>query len=102
MEGSAVEDLGAPESWEVADLDEAMSRLMLPSSSPKKNSKSLDHSLADAASGSHSSSASFPSLSASASSTIDRASEDVINQVDQFLREALHNPRERLSSKLFI
>lgn len=98
MEGSAVEDLGAPESWEVADLDEAMSRLMLPSSSSSKNSKSLDHSVADAAPAYHFSSASFPSLSASASSTLDRVSEDAINQVDQFLREALHNPRERLSS----
>lgn len=97
MEGSAVEDLGAPESWEVADLDEAMSRLMLPSSSSSKNSKSLDHSVADAAPAYHFSSASFPSLSASASSTLDRVSEDAINQVDQFLREALHNPRERLS-----
>lgn len=104
MEGSAVEDLGAPESWEVADLDEAMSRLMLPphSSSPKKNSKSLDHSVADASPASHFSSASFPSASSLNSSTLDRVSEDVINQVDQFLREALHNPRERLSSKLFI
>ena len=100
MEGSAVEDLGAPESWEVADLDEAMSRLMLPSSSPKKNSKSLD--VADAAAAYHFSTASFPSLSGSASSALDRVSEDAINQVDQFLREALHNPRERLSSKLFI
>lgn len=99
MEGSAVEDLGAPESWEVADLDEAMSRLMLPphSSSPKKNSKSLDHSVADASPASHFSSASFPSASNLNSSTLDRVSEDVINQVDQFLREALHNPRERLS-----
>ncbi|KAG7032009.1 R3H domain-containing protein 2 [Cucurbita argyrosperma subsp. argyrosperma] len=97
MEGSAVEDLGAPESWEVANLDEAMSRLMLPSSSPTKNSKSLDNSLDDAAPASHFSSASFPSLPSSASSTIDRVPEDVVNQVDQFLLEALHNPRERLS-----
>lgn len=91
-----MEDLGAPDSWEVADLDEAMSRLMLPSSSsPKKNSESLDHSVADDAP------ASFPSPPASVSSTFDSVSEDVINQVDQFLREALHNPRERLSSKSF-
>lgn len=77
-----------------------MSRLMLPFSSPKKNSKSLD--VADAAPAYHFSSAWFPSLSGSAYSALDRVSEDAINQVDQFLREALHNPRERLSSKLFI
>lgn len=102
MDGSAVEDLGAPESWEVANLDEAMSRLMLPSSSPTKNSKSLDSSFDDAAPASHFSSASFPSLPSSVSSTIERVPEDVVNQVDQFLLEALHNPRERLSSKSFI
>ncbi|KAK6929076.1 SUZ domain [Dillenia turbinata] len=80
MEGST-EDIGAPESWEAADLDEPMRRLMLSSN----NKESPELSLASANSASH-------SVSASAS-----ASEDAINQVDQFLREALQNPRERLS-----
>ncbi|CAL0299751.1 unnamed protein product [Lupinus luteus] len=91
MEGSA-EDFGAPDSWEVADLDESMSRLnlMLSSSSKNKDSKLSDDSLT--------SSSSAPSGSASSSSsTGDKLSDDVINQVDQFLREAIQNPRERLS-----
>ncbi|GAV60243.1 SUZ domain-containing protein [Cephalotus follicularis] len=76
MEGSVVEDLGAPESWEVADLDGSMSRLMLSSSSStKKDFNPQDLSTVDAP----------------------RDSEDDVNQVDQFLREALQNPRERLS-----
>lgn len=98
MEGSA-EDLGAPESWEVADLDESMSRLML---SSNKDSKALE--LADASSSS-AASGSSASLSSSSSSTSsppytsgEKVSEDVINQVDQFLREAIQNPRERLAS----
>lgn len=78
MEGSVVEDLVAPESWEVADLDATMSRLLL-------SSKASD--------------ATPPSASASVSSAENVVSEDVINQVDQFLREAIQNPRERLSSK---
>ncbi|CAH9122100.1 unnamed protein product [Cuscuta epithymum] len=88
--GSAVDDLGAtPESWEVADVDASMRRLML--SSSKKKSVSLSD-LSDT-------SASAPNM-APASSTSAPAlnlSEDVINSVDQFLREALQNPRERLS-----
>lgn len=98
MEGSA-DDLGAPESWEVADLDETMSRLML-STSSKKDSKALTSSseLADAsASASNSSSSSSSSVGADKDGVV---SEDLVNQVDQFLREALQNPRERLSSEL--
>lgn len=81
------EDLGAPESWEVADLDATMSRLGL-SSSSNLDSKP-QHELTDASSGSGS------------SASLEKASEDVVNQVDQFLREALQNPRERLSSELY-
>ncbi|XP_022747420.1 R3H domain-containing protein 1-like isoform X4 [Durio zibethinus] len=80
MEGSVVEDLGAPESWEVADLDATMSRLMLSSNKEPKPE--------------------FPdatSSSSSVSSAEKVVAEDVINQVDQFLREAIQNPRERLS-----
>ncbi|XAR53494.1 hypothetical protein NMG60_11022071 [Bertholletia excelsa] len=99
MEGS-VEDLGAPpESWEVVDLEASVSRLMLSSSSKKESSLdsnspclssllSAPHERADG--------------SASSSSAVDSqktgcVSEDVINSVDQFLREALQNPRERVS-----
>ncbi|GMP22289.1 hypothetical protein CsSME_00000372 [Camellia sinensis var. sinensis] len=97
MEGS-VEDLGAPpDSWEVADLEASVSRLMLSSSSnpPSSSSSSsssnfASHELADA-------SASVSSSSAVASQLIGGVSEDVISSVDQFLREALQNPRERLS-----
>lgn len=84
MEGSAADDLGAPESWEVADLDATMSRLGLSSDS---NPHQLDD-LTDAASSAG---------AASASAADNKFSEDVINQVDQFLREAIQNPRERLS-----
>ncbi|XP_047307309.1 cAMP-regulated phosphoprotein 21-like [Impatiens glandulifera] len=88
MDGSA-EDLGPPpDSWEVADLDASMTRLMRSSSSPIPSS---------------SSSLQLSHVSASSSSSTVRTekskgvSEDVINSVDQFLREALENPRERLS-----
>ncbi|KAE8717912.1 pentatricopeptide repeat-containing protein [Hibiscus syriacus] len=83
MEGSVVEDLGAPESWEVADLDASMSRLML--SSNKESKPEFPDSTYSA------------SASASGSSDEKVVSEDAINQVDQFLREAIQNPRERLS-----
>lgn len=95
MEGSA-DDLGAPESWEVADLDESMSRLMLSSSSSKK-----DSSFSSSVDAVVPASASAPALFSSAGSVCtDVISEDSVNQVDQFLREALQNPRERLSSEL--
>lgn len=87
-----MEDLVAPESWEVADLDESMSRLMLSSKKDSKPAQELSDSSASA-----SVSASVALNSASADG--EDASDDVINQVDQFLREALQNPRERLSSK---
>lgn len=85
-----MEDLVAPESWEVADLDESMSRLMLSSKKDSKPAQELSDSSASA-----SVSASVALNSASADG--EDASDDVINQVDQFLREALQNPRERLS-----
>lgn len=93
-----VEDIGAPESWEIADLDASMSRLMLSSRNDSK-----PHELADvsASVSSFSSSASDSSSSAAAAAGVgDKVSDDAINQVDQFLREAIQNPRERLSSKL--
>ncbi|XP_038689286.1 R3H domain-containing protein 2-like isoform X1 [Tripterygium wilfordii] len=90
MEGSAIEDLGAPESWEVADLDVNLSRLMLrdSNSTKKDSSESLSADAFNSASGSG------PLSSTSAGTEV---SQDAISQVDQFLREALQNPRERLS-----
>ncbi|XP_027363424.1 R3H domain-containing protein 2-like isoform X2 [Abrus precatorius] len=86
MEGSA-EDLGAPESWEVADLDESMNRLNLILSS---NKDSMPHGRADDC-------PPPPPPPPLPPSGGDKLSDDVINQVDQFLREAIQNPRERLS-----
>lgn len=82
MEGSA-DDLGAPDSWELADLDDSMNRLNL-ILSDAKDSDSLPRSGNDA-----------PPPPPSSSG--DKAVDDAINQVDQFLREAIQNPRERLS-----
>ncbi|KAL3523649.1 hypothetical protein ACH5RR_016483 [Cinchona calisaya] len=93
MDGSVVDsDLGAPpESWEAADLDASMRRLMLSSSKkdPYKSSANNNQSeLRDV-----SSSDSAPPLG----NLVGGVSEDLINSVDQFLQEALQNPRERLS-----
>ncbi|KAM7532279.1 hypothetical protein LguiB_035689 [Lonicera macranthoides] len=99
MAGS-VEDLGAPpDSWEVADLDATMSRLML-SSSCKRYSSSPNQPLTSSSSTSPPeprNDVSGPALSTSISSSSGTVSQDLINSVDQFLREALQNPRERLS-----
>ncbi|KAM7467817.1 hypothetical protein LguiB_015379 [Lonicera macranthoides] len=91
MATSSVEDL--PDSWEVADLDASMSRLMLsPSktdSASSTTSPPLQHLL-------------VVDVSASDSSAVTSnggVSEDLVNSVDQFLREALQNPRERLSAQ---
>ncbi|KAF6172087.1 hypothetical protein GIB67_029505 [Kingdonia uniflora] len=98
MEGF-VEEIGAPDSWEMADLDESMNRLMV--SSYKKTNKSTTES--------SSSGFSLPEFAddpfdTGGSATVittevngGSASDDVGNQVDQFLREALEKPRERLS-----
>ncbi|XP_074310804.1 uncharacterized protein LOC141646760 isoform X1 [Silene latifolia] len=97
------EDPGAPESWEVADVEESMKRLLLSPSSSTTNPNNVpiasdELSFAD-------STASFPAAGESISGGSGGGgggsgvvlSEDAINQVDQFLREALQNPRERLS-----
>lgn len=80
MEGSAEDSRAAPESWEVADLDNRF-KLML----------SSDNHHADGAT---------PSAPPSAGAG-DSVSDDIINQVDQFLRDAIQNPRERLSSEFY-
>lgn len=84
-----MEDLGAPESWEVADLDATMSRLMLSSSSKKDSQQHQEFSDPPPPASS--------SDSVSASLSADKVSDDLVSQVDQFLREAIQNPRERLS-----
>ncbi|XP_050384824.1 uncharacterized protein LOC126801500 [Argentina anserina] len=84
MEGSAADDLGAPESWEVAGVDEAMSRLMLSNISDPKPPPPPQQDLNDTS-------------SLVSDGAADKLSEDALNQVDLFLREALQNPRERLS-----
>ncbi|KAF3669854.1 hypothetical protein FXO37_08820 [Capsicum annuum] len=104
MEGSVTDDLGAPpESWEVADLDASMRRLIL-SSSSKKNKDNIDSSSVDNNNNNNNSDQS-ELLDSSGTGTGGGggggsgsvSSEDVVNTVDQFLREALQNPRERLS-----
>ncbi|KAI4347909.1 hypothetical protein L6164_008684 [Bauhinia variegata] len=92
MEGST-EDLEAPESWEVADLDESMCRLMLSFNKDSKPQEPSDVSAPSASGSSNSSS----SCSSPPSVGGDKVAEDGTNQVDQFLLEALQNPRERLS-----
>ncbi|KAI6676626.1 hypothetical protein NL676_037422 [Syzygium grande] len=86
MEGPA-EDAGAPESWEVADLDESMRRLLLSSKEPNVHDLGGDGGGGGGGSGS----------AASAPPHQEKVAEDALGQVDQFLREALQNPRERLS-----
>ncbi|XP_010555980.1 PREDICTED: R3H domain-containing protein 2-like [Tarenaya hassleriana] len=88
MAGSTVEDLGLPESWEAADLDAALSRLML--SSTPSNDPAQREELPDVQPPSQ-------IQTSGSSSSGEKVLDDAVNQVDQFLREALENPRERLS-----
>lgn len=86
MEGSGAASLASvedgPESWEVADVEASMRRLMLSSRKESSNISSNKQEERVEESG--------PSLG---------VSEDLINTVDQFLREAIQNPRERLSGE---
>ncbi|XP_076902172.1 uncharacterized protein LOC143556821 [Bidens hawaiensis] len=75
-----------PDSWEVADLDATMSRLML-SSKPDHNSDSTTKTTTTAAANNNNNN----------NSSSDGVVDNLVNSVDQFLREALQNPRERLS-----
>ncbi|KAL8538839.1 hypothetical protein ACS0TY_000733 [Phlomoides rotata] len=89
MEGSATASLASlddgPESWEVADVEASMRRLMLSSrKDPNIGSNKQDEIVDD----------SGPTLGLNTGSDM---SGDLINTVDQFLREAIQNPRERLS-----
>ncbi|KAL8233236.1 hypothetical protein R6Q57_003014 [Mikania cordata] len=93
MAGS-VDDIGGevdgapPDSWEVADLDAAVSRLML--HSKRESNNSSPNSTTVSSELTSDSSAPMRSLSGG-------LFEDMVNSVDQFLCEALQNPRERLS-----
>lgn len=103
--GNAVEDPVAPESWEVADVEESMKRLLLSASSSAKDSATPSSSssnciAADDLTASGPLNLAFSSGAENAG--VSGLSDDAINQVDQFLREALQNPRERLSSKIFL
>ncbi|XP_071721722.1 uncharacterized protein [Rutidosis leptorrhynchoides] len=91
--GSAVE---APESWEVADLEDTMNRLMLSSTKKELSSSSCSDSQ-DLTDIPYDSGSGFGIGSGSAGGAKASVLEDDINQVDQFLRDALQNPRERLS-----
>ena len=78
-----------PESWETADLDGAMSRLLLSSSTTSASARRV---------------ASSPDLAdddGDAAAQEERrdpaGADDLVAQVDQFLREAIEKPRERLS-----
>ncbi|KAJ0704837.1 putative R3H domain, SUZ domain, R3H domain superfamily protein [Helianthus annuus] len=86
---ASVDDLG-PDSWEVADLDATMSRLMLSSSSNNNNTY-------DSNTTPNSNSPSEFDTDAQDRSSSGGVLENLVNSVDQFLREALQNPRERLS-----
>lgn len=86
MEGSAAASLASvedgPESWEVADVEASMRRLMLSARKESSNITPNKHEDKFEESG--------PGLG---------VSENLINTVDQFLREAIQNPRERLSGE---
>ncbi|KAM0916560.1 hypothetical protein ACQ4PT_010108 [Festuca glaucescens] len=79
--------VAAPESWETADLDGAMSRLLLSSSSSSSARRvASSPDLAD----DQATAAQMPQQPPA-------SADDLVAQVDQFLREALEKPRERLS-----
>ncbi|KAL6656509.1 hypothetical protein ACP70R_007335 [Stipagrostis hirtigluma subsp. patula] len=78
----------APDSWETADIDGPMSRLLL---SARRVSSSPD--LAD----DHQPPSDQQQQQGTAAASASAARDDPVAQVDQFLREALEKPRERLS-----
>lgn len=86
--------MAPPDSWEVADLDASVKRLMISSSNKDSSTSSSPSSLNPTTSSSSSYSAS--------SQKVGGVSEDALDSVDEFLREALQNPRERLSGEVLI
>ncbi|XP_026660244.1 R3H domain-containing protein 2-like [Phoenix dactylifera] len=94
MEGSA-ED---PGEWELADVDDSMFRLMLSSKKSSDSSTPPPSTAGDFAEEAPPLPDSVASSSSSGLAERRRGpSEEVLSQVDQFLREALEKPRERLS-----
>nr|XP_010907139.1 R3H domain-containing protein 1 isoform X1 [Elaeis guineensis] len=95
MEGSAEE----PGEWELADLDDSMFRLMLSSKKSSDSSTPPPSMAVDFAEEAPPPPDSVASSSFSSGLAERRRgpSEEVLSQVDQFLREALEKPRERLS-----
>lgn len=88
------------DSWEMADLDERMTRMMILSSKkPSVRSQSPSPSEEPPSVPVVSSSSSAAAMEAFSGDRSGAISEETLNQVDQFLREALEKPRERLSSK---
>lgn len=85
----SVDDQGAPDSWELADLDDSMQRLLL-------SSKTCASQQADACTAPEESNDNDINNNGS-NGVKDSDLEERINQVDLFLREAIQNPRERLS-----
>ncbi|XP_078443555.1 uncharacterized protein LOC144712984 isoform X2 [Wolffia australiana] len=89
MEGSEG-DGGPPDSWELADLEETVSRLLISSPPPRKKTSSGEFAEGPA----------LPSISSSADAPVFEPSPlqgAAVEQVDQFLKEALEKPRERLA-----
>lgn len=88
----AAEDTAAaaPDSWETADIDGPMSRLILSarrvSSSPDLAEEQQQQDL--------------PAPTQPQQGPVPPPRDDSAAQVDQFLREALEKPRERLSGKI--
>ncbi|KAL6518293.1 hypothetical protein OROMI_033994 [Orobanche minor] len=74
-----------PESWEVADVEASMRRLMLSSTKDSITRSNNQDEIAES------------SVSGSSLNLCSGSSDDLVNTVDQFLREAIQNPRERLS-----
>ncbi|KAM3402129.1 hypothetical protein ACQJBY_006213 [Aegilops geniculata] len=93
-EDAAAAAAAAPDSWETADLDGAMSRLLLsssttsPSASPAARRVSSSPDLADDGQDTDAQQEQDPARG-----------DDPVAQVDQFLREALEKPREHLQGR---
>lgn len=83
METNNREEEATPDSWETADLEESVNRLFI-SSSRKSNSDSPSPPPPP------------PPPGAVDSSPV-QPTEEAMAQVDQFLKEALEKPRERIS-----
>ncbi|KAI4382659.1 hypothetical protein MLD38_008595 [Melastoma candidum] len=94
MSGLPDDGLAPPDSWEVADLDESMKRLML---SAKKQDRGVDEEEEEGIASAAAGAAPPPTDAVGDAPGVEKVEEDALAQIDQFLREALQNPRERLS-----